>query len=165
MNSQRHNRSCVAGNACLYCCTGGSVTSQRFFLMILCFHFRSQWGSQTKPTKSAHVLQRNYANEGKTKKRTLSWRSIPLSPRLKTHSFVKYLTHLCLSFELRDLQSTSYQLVWEKCPPLMLAQTTWHIYRRTDRCIHVHMSTDSPIMCSELPLWWQLFVYYRCFLL
>lgn len=35
----------------------------------------------------------------KKKKRALSWRSIPLSPRLKTHSFVKYLTHLCLSFE------------------------------------------------------------------
>lgn len=68
--------------------------------MIPCLHFRSQWGSQTKLVKSAHVLRRNYANEGKTtKKRTLSWRSIPLSPRLKTHSFVKYLTHLCLSFE------------------------------------------------------------------
>lgn len=30
--------------------------------------------------------------------------SIPLSPRLKTHSFVKYLTHLCLSLQLGDLQ-------------------------------------------------------------
>lgn len=36
--------------------------------MNLCLHFRSQWGPQTKPTESAHVLQRNYANEGETKK-------------------------------------------------------------------------------------------------
>lgn len=119
--------------------------------MILCLHFRSQWGSQTKPRKSAHVLQRNYANEEKTtkKKRTLSWRSIPLSPRLKTHSFVKYLTHLCLSFELGDLRSTSYQLVWEKCPPLILAQTTWHIYRRPDNCAYVRMNTDSSVSWSN----------------
>lgn len=126
--------------------------------MIPCLHFRSQWGPQTKPTKSAHILQRNYANEGKTKKRTLSRRSIPLSPRLKTHSFVKYLTHLCLSFELGDLQCTSYQLVWEKCPPLILAQTTWHTYRRPDNCVYVHMNTDSTVLWSEPPPSRQFFV-------
>lgn len=48
----------------------------------------------------------------KRRKGTLSWRSIPPSPRLKTHSFVKYLTHLC-----SGICNTSHQLVWEKGPP------------------------------------------------
>lgn len=65
----------------------GFCNISEVFLMILCRHFRSQWGSQTKPTKSAHVLQRNYANEGKTTKKNLIMTLHSPEPQIK-NSFI-----------------------------------------------------------------------------
>lgn len=76
MNTEAHNGSCVAGKTHLLLVHLGASWLLFFFfillLMIPCLHFRSQWGSQTKLVKSAHVLWRNYANEGKTTKKKKS---------------------------------------------------------------------------------------------
>lgn len=63
-------------------------------------------GDPKQSRQNLHMYSREIMlmKKKQQEKRTLSWHSIPLSPRLKTHSFVKYLTHLCLSLELGDLQ-------------------------------------------------------------
>lgn len=119
MNTEKHNRSCVAGKKFSFT---GALRRLRvvvfFFSLWFCASISDLSGDPKQSWWNLHMYSREIMlMKEKQQKRTLSWRSIPLSPRLKTHSFVKYLTHLCLSFEPGDLRSTSYQLVWEKCPP------------------------------------------------
>lgn len=143
MNTQGHNWRCVARECLPFLCT--SVRSYLFFSFLWFGASISELSGDPKQSRqNLHMHSREIMlmkeKQKKKKKGTLSWHSIPLSPRLKTHSFVKYLTHLCLSLQLGDLQYFISTCVGEMPP----TDTGTDNLAQPDK-LYVHMNAEATI--------------------